>query len=157
MFVPNLNLTSPESTPTLAASRSILDPVALDGESCRSPNGKLPSPTLSKQSTVQGHAETGDHPNFAIYPAPQLSLDTCLSLSDVVVSAVPSPTYKVPTAGLMPGCICVNVAEHSNFEDNVNEKAKWLVPRVGGVTRLMVLFNAFDLVRTRSRRGGRAK
>ena len=54
-----------------------------------------------------------------------LSLQECLALSDVVVSAVPSPHYKVKTAWLKDGCVCVNVAADKNFEPDVREKVCW--------------------------------
>lgn len=52
-----------------------------------------------------------------------LSLHECLALSDAVISAVPSATYKVPTAHLKDGCICVNISGDKNFEADVREKA----------------------------------
>lgn len=51
-----------------------------------------------------------------------LSLQECLALSDVVVSAVPSMNYKVKTEWIKHGCVCVNVASEKNFEPNVREK-----------------------------------
>ena len=51
-----------------------------------------------------------------------MSLDECLAISDVVVSAVPSETYKVKTEKLKYGCVCVNVSSEKNFESNVREK-----------------------------------
>ena len=55
---------------------------------------------------------------------PEFDLARCLALSDVVVSAVPSATYKVPTAGLKDGCVCVNVAADKNFGADVREKVR---------------------------------
>lgn len=52
----------------------------------------------------------------------KLSLQECLSLSDVVVSAVPSAGYKVKTEWLKDGCVCLNVAADKNFEADVREK-----------------------------------
>ena len=38
------------------------------------------------------------HPHHVVRAAPpEMDLERCLALSDVVVSAVPSATYKVPT------------------------------------------------------------
>lgn len=53
-----------------------------------------------------------------------LSLEACLALSDVVVSAVPSAAYKVKTAQLKDGCVCLNVAADKNFEADVREKVR---------------------------------
>jgi hypothetical protein len=55
-------------------------------------------------------------------------LQQCLGVSDVVISAVPSPSYKVKTEWLKSGCICINVASEKNFEADVREK-------VGGVSK----------------------
>ena len=92
---------------------------------------------------------------------PEFDLARCLALSDVVVSAVPSATYKVRTAALKDGCVCVNVAGEKNFEADVRDKvgfafyyyhcpffdvvrilqASLYIPAVGKVTILMLLRN----------------
>jgi methylenetetrahydrofolate dehydrogenase (NAD+) len=65
------------------------------------------------------------HPHHVVRPAPpEMDLERCLAISDVVVSAVPSATYKVPTASLKDGCVCVNVAADKNFEADVREKVR---------------------------------
>ena len=65
------------------------------------------------------------HPHHVVRPAPpSFDLARCLAISDVVVSAVPSATYKVPTAALKDGCVCVNVAADKNFEADVREKVR---------------------------------
>lgn len=61
------------------------------------------------------------HTAHIVHPS-NLSLQECLALSDVVISAVPSPTYKIKTEELKMGCICVNVASEKNFETNVRER-----------------------------------
>ena len=88
-----------------------------------------------------------------------LSLQECLAISDVVISAVPSASYKVKTEWLKDGCVCVNVAADKNFEKNVQDKvdmrfstvlpagllivrqASIYIPAVGKVTILMLLRN----------------
>lgn len=45
-----------------------------------------------------------------------------LAQSDVVVSAVPSASYKVKTEWLKDGCICLNIAADKNFEKDVRDK-----------------------------------
>jgi len=87
------------------------------------------------------------HPHHVVRPAPpEMDLERCLALSDVVVSAVPSATYKVPTAALKDGCVCVNVAADKNFETDVREKASLYIPAVGKVTILMLLRNLLRLL-----------
>ncbi|EAU84432.1 methylenetetrahydrofolate dehydrogenase [Coprinopsis cinerea okayama7 len=84
------------------------------------------------------------HPRHIVQPT-NMTLQECLAVSDVVVSAVPSATYKVKTEWLKPGCICLNVAADKNFEANVREKASIYVPAVGKVTILMLLRNLLRL------------
>ena len=61
------------------------------------------------------------NPRHVVHPS-HLSLQECLAISDVVISAVPSASYKVKTEWLKDGCICVNVAADKNFEKNVQDK-----------------------------------
>ncbi|KAG8761775.1 hypothetical protein FRC11_013168 [Ceratobasidium sp. 423] len=84
------------------------------------------------------------NPRHVVHPCP-LSLEQCLAISDVVVSAVPSATYKVPTEWLKGGCICVNVASEKNFQSDVREKASLYIPAVGKVTQMMLLRNLLRL------------
>jgi methylenetetrahydrofolate dehydrogenase (NAD+) len=51
-----------------------------------------------------------------------LSLQECLGMSDVVVSAVPKADYKVKTEWLKDGCLCLNVAADKNFEKDVRNR-----------------------------------
>ncbi|KAI0732784.1 NAD(P)-binding protein [Fomitopsis betulina] len=84
------------------------------------------------------------YPRHVVHPC-TLSLEECLGLSDVVVSAVPSANYKVKTAWLKDGCVCVNVAADKNFEANVREKASVYLPTIGKVTIIMLLRNLLRL------------
>jgi len=84
------------------------------------------------------------YPRHVVHPT-SLTLQECLALSDVVVSAVPNPNYKVKTEWLKDGCICVNVAADKNFEKDVREKASMYLPAVGKVTILMLLRNLLRL------------
>jgi len=84
------------------------------------------------------------HPRHIAHPS-TLTLQQCLAISDVVVSAVPSANYKVKTEWLKDGCICVNVAADKNFEKDVREKASMYLPAVGKVTILMLLRNLLRL------------
>lgn len=63
------------------------------------------------------------HPTHVVQTS-QRTLEACLALSDVVVSAVPNVKYKVSTDALKDGCIAVNVAGEKNFEENVREKVR---------------------------------
>ncbi|KAN0097106.1 hypothetical protein V8E55_001552 [Tylopilus felleus] len=79
-------------------------------------------------------------PHHVAHPC-QLSLQECLAISDVVISAVPTTEYKVKTEWLKEGCIAVNVAADKNFEKDVRDKASIYIPAVGKVTILMLLRN----------------
>ena len=63
------------------------------------------------------------HPHHVVRLS-SLSLQECLAVSDVVISAVPKVDYKVPTDWLKYGCIAVNVAGEKNFEETVREKVR---------------------------------
>jgi len=82
------------------------------------------------------------HPRHIVHPS-TLSLEDCLALSDVVVSAVPSAQFKVKTAWLKDGCVCLNVAADKNFETDVREKASVYMPTIGKVTIMMLLRNLY--------------
>lgn len=73
------------------------------------------------------------------------TLEECLALSDVVISAVPNDAYKVPTKWLKDGCTCVNVAGEKNFETDVRQRASIYVPSVGVMTIAMLQRNLFRL------------
>jgi len=80
-------------------------------------------PTFDEEGGKAAAARRAFHPRHVVRAVPSsFDLPRCLALSDVVVSAVPSATYKVPTADLKDGCVCVNVAADKNFEADVREK-----------------------------------
>ncbi|OJA20422.1 hypothetical protein AZE42_10772 [Rhizopogon vesiculosus] len=83
-------------------------------------------------------------PHHTSHPC-TLSLEECLAISDAVISAVPSASYKVKTEWLKEGCVCVNVAADKNFEKDVRDKASIYIPAVGKVTILMLLRNLLRL------------
>ncbi|KAI6034889.1 hypothetical protein F5J12DRAFT_901824 [Pisolithus orientalis] len=79
-------------------------------------------------------------PHHTAHPC-NLTLQECLALSDVVISAVPNAEYKVQTKSLKEGCVTVNVAADKNFGKDVRDKASIHIPAVGKVTILMLLRN----------------
>nr|XP_019009733.1 uncharacterized protein I206_05293 [Kwoniella pini CBS 10737]OCF48514.1 hypothetical protein I206_05293 [Kwoniella pini CBS 10737] len=78
-------------------------------------------------------------------PLIDFNLKQALSISDVVISAVPNSNYKISTKDLKDGCICVNVAGEKNFESDVREKASIYVPSVGMMTIAMLQRNLLRL------------
>ncbi|WWD06644.1 hypothetical protein V865_004737 [Kwoniella europaea PYCC6329] len=85
------------------------------------------------------------NPHHITTPLPEFTLAQALSISDVVISAVPVASYKVPTKDLKDGCICVNVAGEKNFEADVRERASIYVPSVGMMTIAMLQRNLLRL------------
>jgi methylenetetrahydrofolate dehydrogenase (NAD+) len=84
----------------------------------------------TKRPTASSSTARRYHPRHVVHPCSE-TLQTCLAISDVVVSAVPNPKYKVKTAWLKDGCVSVNVASEKNFEKDVREKASLYIPAVG--------------------------
>ncbi|KAG6813041.1 hypothetical protein H0H92_014576 [Tricholoma furcatifolium] len=81
----------------------------------------------TKRPRVDGSKESEAtrryHPRHVVRPS-NLTLQECLAQSDVVISAVPSTSYKVKTEWLKDGCVCVNIATEKNFEKDVREKVR---------------------------------
>ncbi|KAI9824265.1 MAG: NAD-dependent 5,10-methylenetetrahydrafolate dehydrogenase [Thelocarpon impressellum] len=80
---------------------------------------------------------------------PGWSLEQCLPLSDVVVSGVPGEMYKVPTALLREGAVCINISSEKNFPPEVKQKASIYVPAIGKVTIVVLLRNLLRIVQNR--------
>ncbi|CAB4397596.1 unnamed protein product [Rhizophagus irregularis] len=74
-----------------------------------------------------------------------LKLEEILPISDVVITGVPTPSYKVPTALLREGVIAINFSAFKNFEDNIKEKASIYVPTIGKITITMLERNLLKL------------
>ncbi|KAI3659326.1 hypothetical protein MP638_003200 [Amoeboaphelidium occidentale] len=68
-----------------------------------------------------------------------------LPVSDVVITGVPSKSYKVKTSLLKDGVVAVNFSSDKNFDDDIKEKASLYVPSVGKVTVLMLHRNLLRL------------
>ncbi|KAI8822198.1 uncharacterized protein EV422DRAFT_526013 [Fimicolochytrium jonesii] len=73
------------------------------------------------------------------------TLPEALSRSDIVITGVPSPTYKLETAQLKDGVIAVNFSTAKNFQDDIKGKASIYVPSVGKVTVAMLQRNLLRL------------
>jgi len=70
-----------------------------------------------------------------------------LAAADVVISAVPSETFeRVRGDEIREGAICVDVAEHTNFDKSILDRASAFVPRVGPLTIAMATRNLTRLV-----------
>ncbi|OCF40247.1 methylenetetrahydrofolate dehydrogenase (NAD+) [Kwoniella heveanensis CBS 569] len=100
---------------------------------------KRPSNSSSQSQTSKFN------PHHITTPLPDFTLAQALSISDVVISAVPVQSYKVATRDLKDGCVCVNVAGEKNFEADVRERASIYVPSVGMMTIAMLQRNLLRL------------
>jgi methylenetetrahydrofolate dehydrogenase (NAD+) len=74
-----------------------------------------------------------------------LTLEQVVPQSDVVITGVPSPNYKLPSKLLKDGVIAINFSSFANFEDDVKHHASIFVPSVGKVTVAMLERNLFRL------------
>ncbi|KAF7730942.1 NAD-dependent 5,10-methylenetetrahydrafolate dehydrogenase [Apophysomyces ossiformis] len=72
-------------------------------------------------------------------------LEEVVPQSDVVITGVPSPNYKLPTALLKDGVIAINFSSFANFEEDVKSRASIYVPSVGKVTVAMLERNLLRL------------
>jgi len=81
-----------------------------------------------------------------------LKLQDVALQSDVIISGVPSASYKFPTELVRYGAVCVNFSSDKNFDPSVKERAAIYVPAVGKCTIAMLLRNLLRLHENRRRR-----
>ena len=74
-----------------------------------------------------------------------VNLENCLNQSDVVISGVPTKSYKITTKELKDGATAINFSTFQNFEEDILEKANLFVPSVGKVTVAMLQRNLIRL------------
>lgn len=88
---------------------------------------------------------------------PDMKMEDCLALSDVVISGVPGDNFKVPVAPIRDGAVCINFSTQKvscpvfqygtcpdvqqNFNPDVKEKASIYVPAIGKMTIMILLRN----------------
>lgn len=81
-------------------------------------------------------------------------LEKCLPISEVVISGVPSETFKVPTELIREGAVCINFSSEKNFNPDVKEKASIYVPAIGKVTIVILMRNLLRIVQNRPETNG---
>ncbi|AWU76081.1 hypothetical protein CAS74_000018 [Pichia kudriavzevii] len=75
------------------------------------------------------------------------SLEECAKESDIIITGVPTKTYKFPSNYIKRGAICINFSSEKNFVDEEVEKvASLYVPSIGKVTIAMLLRNLLRLM-----------
>jgi 5,10-methylene-tetrahydrofolate dehydrogenase/methenyl tetrahydrofolate cyclohydrolase len=71
-----------------------------------------------------------------------------LAQADIVVTGVPSRSFeRIAARELAADAVCVNFSTFANFENDVREKVRVFVPRVGPMTVTMALRNTLRLYR----------
>ncbi|KAL7754380.1 Methylenetetrahydrofolate dehydrogenase [NAD(+)] [Sorochytrium milnesiophthora] len=75
-----------------------------------------------------------------------VSLDQALAAADVVITGVPSPSYKVPVSKLKTGVVAINFSTAANFDkDAIRERASIYMPSIGKITVSMLQRNLVRL------------
>ncbi|MEO0470110.1 MAG: bifunctional methylenetetrahydrofolate dehydrogenase/methenyltetrahydrofolate cyclohydrolase [Bacteroidota bacterium] len=75
-----------------------------------------------------------------------ISRSEALSMSDIVVTGVPSEKFPLVTAEeIREEAVCVNFSEIENFTEAAREKSRIYIPRVGPVTVAMSIRNSLRL------------
>lgn len=84
----------------------------------------------TKRPRAEDSAATRQYHTRHVMRPSALSLQECLGMSDVVISAVPNAEYKIKTEWLKDGCFCLNVAADKNFEKDVRERVRFFLQPV---------------------------
>lgn len=74
-----------------------------------------------------------------------LSLSEAAKNSDVIITGVPSASYKFPIEDVKFGAVCMNFSSEKNFDPEIKERASLYVPMTGKVTIMMLLRNLLRL------------
>jgi len=75
-----------------------------------------------------------------------LSIDQIAPKCDVIITGVPSQSYKFPTRLVRDGAVCICFSSFKNFQDDVQERASIYVPSIGKVTIAMLCRNQLRLI-----------
>lgn len=73
-------------------------------------------------------------------------LKECCKEADVIITGVPSESYKFPTEYIKDGAACINFSSFKNFDDSVKTRTSLYVPMTGKVTIAMLLRNMLRLI-----------
>jgi methylenetetrahydrofolate dehydrogenase (NAD+) len=79
-----------------------------------------------------------------------ISLEEAAQNADVIITGVPSASYKFPKDLVKDGAVCVNFSSERNFNADVKEKASLYVPMTGKVTIAMLLRNLLRLINNKN-------
>ncbi|GMM31141.1 methylenetetrahydrofolate dehydrogenase (NAD(+)) [Martiniozyma asiatica (nom. inval.)] len=75
------------------------------------------------------------------------TLEECAKSSDIIITGVPTSTYKFPSEYIKRGAIAINFSSEQNFvKEEVEKRASLFVPSIGKVTIGMLLRNLLRLM-----------
>lgn len=80
------------------------------------------------------------------------SIETLAPTCDVIITGVPSDSYKFPIEYITNGTVVINFSSSKNFPDEVKQKAGLYVPSIGKVTIAMLLRNLLRLIKNKNHR-----
>lgn len=78
--------------------------------------------------------------------ATESSLEKLTPQCDVIITGVPSESYKFPSELISNGAMVINFSSAKNFNDDIKQKAGLYVPSIGKVTISMLLRNLLRLI-----------
>ena len=81
------------------------------------------------------------------------TMQQCIEASDVVISGVPSASFKIKTEWIKQGAVTVNFSSEKNFEKDVRSRAAQHLPAIGKTTIAMLQRNLLRLVQYRELAG----
>lgn len=80
------------------------------------------------------------------------TVETLAPTCDVIITGVPSDSYKFPIEYITNGTVVINFSSSKNFPDEVKQKAGLYVPSIGKVTIAMLLRNLLRLIKNKNHR-----
>lgn len=80
------------------------------------------------------------------------TIETLAPTCDVIITGVPSDSYKFPIEHITNGTVVINFSSSKNFPDEVKQKAGLYVPSIGKVTIAMLLRNLLRLIKNKNHR-----
>ncbi|XP_063900963.1 uncharacterized protein LOC135120569 [Zophobas morio] len=80
-------------------------------------------------------------PKFKLISA-RMSFEECLNNADIIISGVPSKSYKIHQKLIKEGAICINFSSDENFDASIKLRASVFVKSLGELERVMLMRNS---------------
>ncbi|EMG48203.1 MTD1 Methylenetetrahydrofolate dehydrogenase [NAD(+)] [Candida maltosa Xu316] len=84
----------------------------------------------------------------------EYTLEKLAPQCDVIITGVPSESYKFPSELVRHGTVVINFASAKNFTDEIKSRAGLYVPSIGKVTIAILLRNLLRLIHNKQIRQG---